>query len=1067
MPYKSLAQTRQFPARHTSSFAAQAAISTVESAPQTQAQKLLSRSDDVQRLQQYDPFHSLPASHALALVQRAERITLHSGEDVSVAGHPASALLIVRDGELHAEDATYQGPFCSIDGMVGLREVLLGTNFTQTVRAATDVELWRISKADLDAVVAQYPDVGLHLYAAATKQLTALTEELQDDIQQREALRAYSVTSPKVGIIGSSRYAKRLRSQIVKASQDPARQHVLIFGEPGLEKDTIASLIHFGSPARREAMVRLDCARPDGGLAELFGRGKKKGLLHWLENGTLLLTNWHQAPASAQKRLIGLMTDGGYQRLPAHSRGRVTEAATSRDPAKVDAQDAKPLQCRARIIVTTQQAVQFPDACRTLQIKVAPLRVRATDVAELQRYFLKQAARRRGVPSLMLTPAAVRQLQSYNYPNNIKELESMVERAATQAADFGPEIPDSVFWFATKIQDRLRSNLFKGLPELKQILRTDWWPEKINHGFTVWIYPAYVALLLWGPQDPTRNFGISLFWNYWWPVIFFVYPFLGRVWCAVCPFMIYGEVVQRWRLAQGAVLRKWPRQLSQEWGPWFLFTLFAAILVWEEVWDLPHTPYLSAWLLLIITAGAMICSSIFERRLWCRYLCPIGGMNGLFAKLSVTELRAKQGICHSNCATFHCYKGGPAEPPEGLETNGCPLHSHPAQLTDNADCVLCMECLKACPHGSVEFRLRPPGIDLWTSHTPSAAELALQFMLLGAVFVHHLPAVSQQVGLDPANLEGQLPHSLASFVLLSLPALLALGAHGVTHYLIRVTHHLTASAANQTRASDGSEVSTGDPVRLGVSRIQQQASAVAAAAAQVAADMARESAHSVWTAAAGASGQLLNSIQIPTTLLPFSQQVSPTAAASSRGPTKRGIATPLQDRASGLDAAGPNPSPGPSGLERPGMGSTLGPSGVEVAELQSRQKVPTAVVGVAVGRSRPPQAFLQLAYGYLPLVWAGTLTHYLPAFLLQAGRILPVVSRTVYADHWSPLQPESLPEFAANPAVAAFLQAACLAFGTAASLALLRRLGGRPWLDIAPHCLLTLGFAAELWVLCS
>ena len=45
----------------------------------------------------------------------------------------------------------------------------------------------------------------------------------QDDIHQREALRAYTVTSPKVGIIGSSRYAKRLRSQIVKASQDPAR----------------------------------------------------------------------------------------------------------------------------------------------------------------------------------------------------------------------------------------------------------------------------------------------------------------------------------------------------------------------------------------------------------------------------------------------------------------------------------------------------------------------------------------------------------------------------------------------------------------------------------------------------------------------------------------------------------------------------------------------------------------------------------------------------------------------------------------------------------------------------
>ena len=82
-----------------------------------------------------------------------------------------------------------------------------------------------------------------------------------------------------------------------------------------------------------------------------------------------------------------------------------------------------------------------------------------------------------------------------------------------------------------------------------------------------------------------------------------------------------------------------------DWGPWFLWALFAAILVWEEVWDLPQTAYLSAWLLIIITVGAMVCSWFFERRLWCRHLCPIGGMNGMFAKLSMTELRAQPGVC--------------------------------------------------------------------------------------------------------------------------------------------------------------------------------------------------------------------------------------------------------------------------------------------------------------------------------------------------------------------------------------------------------------------------------------
>lgn len=64
----------------------------------------------------------------------------------------------------------------------------------------------------------------------------------------------------------------------------------------------------------------------------------------------------------------------------------------------------------------------------------------------------------------------------------------------------------------------------------------------------------------------------------------------------------------------------------ERWGGWFLFGLFAGILIWEEVWDLPDTAYLSSWLLLIITGGAVVCSAFFERRLWCRWAATqVGG----------------------------------------------------------------------------------------------------------------------------------------------------------------------------------------------------------------------------------------------------------------------------------------------------------------------------------------------------------------------------------------------------------------------------------------------------------
>ncbi|MGL5034250.1 MAG: 4Fe-4S binding protein, partial [Microcystaceae cyanobacterium] len=216
-------------------------------------------------------------------------------------------------------------------------------------------------------------------------------------------------------------------------------------------------------------------------------------------------------------------------------------------------------------------------------------------------------------------------------------------------------------------------------------------------------------------------------------------------------------------------------QATEQWGGWFLFALFTLILLWEELWHLTDTAYLSACLLLLITAGAMIFSSIFERRFWCRYLCPIGGMNGLFAKLSMTELRAQQGTCSAECNTYHCYKGGPAES-EGQATAGCPLYSHPAQLEDNRDCVLCMTCLKACPHRSVEFNLRAPGIELWTTHVPRSYEVALLFLLLNNIFLRRLPEINLELGLY-LNLESFLLHAIASLILLTVPALMPLLAH--------------------------------------------------------------------------------------------------------------------------------------------------------------------------------------------------------------------------------------------------------------------------------------------------
>ena len=81
-------------------------------------------------------------------------------------------------------------------------------------------------------------------------------------------------------------------------------------------------------------------------------------------------------------------------------------------------------------------------------------------------------------------------------------------------------------------QDRFRVNLFKVFAPLQLFARSSLWPDDINFRLTAYIYPAFVLLLLLGPQERSTNFGLNLFWCYWWPLSFIIYPFLGRIWCS-------------------------------------------------------------------------------------------------------------------------------------------------------------------------------------------------------------------------------------------------------------------------------------------------------------------------------------------------------------------------------------------------------------------------------------------------------------------------------------------------------------------------------------------------------
>jgi transcriptional regulator with AAA-type ATPase domain/NAD-dependent dihydropyrimidine dehydrogenase PreA subunit len=698
----------------------------------------------------------LPRDILESIASELVGLIVPAGQKVTIEDTPVTNLYILESGQAERYRRKQPGLMWAsglLPGAVVNLSALQRSQPTDSqVVTLTECQFQTIAADKWQELVTRYPQITV----AYTQRLATKLEQLEGEIaygQDRQAaLRPYLVPQAKRGIIGNSRYAVKLRQQIRTAASDDLS--VLISGEPGLEKDNIAALIHFGSARRHQPIITLKSALITANGSELFGRvGGKPGLLEWLGEGTLILNDVQKLPTELVPQIEKLLTTGTYT--------PVVRAEQLSPPAR---------SSNVRLILISETIQAALSQVINHEIKVPGLRVRKADLEAQVSYYINIICRQKQIPKPQVTPEAIRRLQAYDFPGNLQELQGMVDRALAQAQG-NNLLTEEVFWAQGAKKQLFRWNLLNAYPWLRQFLNSDWYPDRINYGFTAWVFPLVVAILFIAPQDRQHNFALNLFWAWWWPLILLLFPLIGRLWCAFCPFMIYGEIVQKLSLKFfPRTLNKWPRELAEKWGGWFLFGLFFLIFLWEELWNLENTAYLSSWLLLLITAGAVIFSLIFERRFWCRYLCPIGGMNGLFAKLSIVELRAQQGTCAAECTTYHCYKGGVGFG-EGATTNGCPIYSHPAQLTDNKDCVLCMTCLKACPHRSVELNLRPPGIELWTTHIPHGYEVALLFLLLGGVYLHRLPAIDRLLGLQ-VDLTQFLPHLGLSIAAMIVPAII-------------------------------------------------------------------------------------------------------------------------------------------------------------------------------------------------------------------------------------------------------------------------------------------------------
>jgi formate hydrogenlyase transcriptional activator len=228
-------------------------------------------------------------------------------------------------------------------------------------------------------------------------------------------------------IVGSSKPMRQLLKQVEKVA--PADSTVLILGETGTGKELVARALHRRSKRVNRPFIRVNCAAIPQSLiaSELFGHEKgaftgalqrRMGRFEAANGGTLFLDEIGELPMETQIALLRVLQEKEFERVgsnhPISVDVRVI-AATNRDlPGAVSAG-------------TFRQDLFF--RLNVLPIAVPSLRERVDDIPLLVEYFVARIAKEVGKTVRHISKDTLEQLQAYQWPGNIRELQNVVERA--------------------------------------------------------------------------------------------------------------------------------------------------------------------------------------------------------------------------------------------------------------------------------------------------------------------------------------------------------------------------------------------------------------------------------------------------------------------------------------------------------------------------------------------------------------------------------------------------------------------------------------------------------------
>jgi transcriptional regulator with AAA-type ATPase domain len=714
----------------------------------------------------------LPVLCAAARLMTARYVP--GGGVVLRQGTPMEGILFVHRGALRVVAVNDEGGERAVGrvdagGHFGERALVTPVSAPQTLVAGEDSCVLELTMAALDRVMEKQADDTGSVARTVLKKIQ--TEQSRLPVAAARARRddlADILAPTAIEIIGEDKRLLRAKERLATLAKDA--QPILVVGPQGSGKRLFARYCHHSGPHRDEPYVEMSLGDPgigDHGAA-LFGQEAapgtstpgRTGLLEMIGQGTLTIAHAELLDPHLQALLAEYLRLGWFHRI----RGQESVRCQTRVVLVATGDEAETLGTfipRLRELLATRVVVS-PSLAQRLK-----------DIQPLADHYLGVHAARAGRQTPPLSREAVERLVSYAWPGNVRELENVIQRAVMVATQSNI-IPGDLIFVSPPEKELHTRNLLRD-DRIREFLRRPGLMSTL-----IWIDIVFVAFVtaftVYGGTRPAghplnafaTNPGMLVTWLVWFPLLPISAFLLGRVWCGVCPIAGFGDLaarLTRFNLPVPAILKRLDF--------WLLAGAFIFVDYVEELFGVADRPFATAIFLIVILYLAAAMTILYERKAFCKYVCPLAGVLGAYSAMSIFEIRGNRKVCQSQCGDHTCHKGT-------AEVAGCPLFAYPASINTNAECMMCLNCVKTCDNRGLQLNLRPPLQELWRNREPLLAMSVFAVVLVGLMAKHQFPGLTWWIVLQQRL---GWSDGVAHTVLFVLFALLALAPFLITSAL--------------------------------------------------------------------------------------------------------------------------------------------------------------------------------------------------------------------------------------------------------------------------------------------